>query len=160
MVDALTGTFLLDTPWAYPIIILGFWGMAYLEWKRGTRIALSYFFGGQFFAILGAAFLLWAATSLAPDWAWAAKEAASVDVGPSGGLFAGIAAAISVMPSPWRLRGWLVILAFVVVNMMFWGRSTTSNTFSPCCWSSPSTARCARSARPCASNGSSCSSAP
>ncbi|WP_282837389.1 bifunctional lysylphosphatidylglycerol flippase/synthetase MprF [Microbacterium flavum] len=117
----LTGTFLLDTPWAYPIIILGFWGMAYLEWKRGTRIALSYFFGGQFFAILGAAFLLWAATSLAPDWAWAAKEAASVDVGPSGGLFAGIAAAISVMPSPWRLRGWLVILAFVVVNMMFWG---------------------------------------
>lgn len=117
----LTGTFLLDTPWAYPIIILGFWGMAYLEWKRGTRIALSYFFGGQFFAILGAAFLLWAATSLAPDWAWAAKEAASVDVGPSGGLFACIAAAISVMPSPWRLRGWLVILAFVVVNMMFWG---------------------------------------
>ncbi|MBN9178000.1 MAG: DUF2156 domain-containing protein [Microbacterium sp.] len=117
----LSGTFLLDTPIAYPIIILGFWGMAYLEWKRGTRVALAYFFGGQLFAILGAAFLLWSATTLAPDWAWAAKEAASVDVGPSGGLFACIAAAITVMPSPWRLRGWLVVLAFVIVNMMFWG---------------------------------------
>lgn len=117
----LSGTFLLDTPIAYPIIILGFWGMAYLEWKRGTRVALAYFFGGQLFAILGAAFLLWSAVTLAPDWAWAAKEAASVDVGPSGGLFACIAAAITVMPSPWRLRGWLVVLAFVIVNMMFWG---------------------------------------
>jgi len=116
-----TGTFLLDTPWAYPIIVLSFWGMAYLEWKRGARVALAYFAGGQLFAIVAAAVLLWTATLAFPHWVWASAEAATVDVGPSGGLFACIAAAITLMPSPWRLRGWLVLIAFVIVTVMFWG---------------------------------------
>jgi lysylphosphatidylglycerol synthetase-like protein (DUF2156 family) len=115
----LTGTFLVAQPWIYPIVLLSFAGMAYLEARRGSRLALLYFAGGQLFAVLGAAALFWA-LSFTP-WQWALRESAMLDVGPSGGTFACIAAAISLFVAPWRVRAWLVLIAYVVVTMLFWG---------------------------------------
>jgi lysylphosphatidylglycerol synthetase-like protein (DUF2156 family) len=114
-----TGTFLVAHPWIYPLALISFAGMAYLEFRRGSRRALLYFGGGQLFAVLGAALLFWV-LSFTP-WEWALREAAMLDVGPSGGTFACIAAAISLFVPPWRVRAWLILLAYVVVTMVFWG---------------------------------------
>jgi phosphatidylglycerol lysyltransferase len=114
-----TGTFLMNAPWAYPLIIVSLWGMGYLEWRRGSRVALAYFGGGQLFSVLVTALLLWG-FALTP-WAWAQEEAALLDVGPSGGLFACMAAAIGLFAAPWRLRGWVVLLSYVTISVIFWG---------------------------------------
>jgi lysylphosphatidylglycerol synthetase-like protein (DUF2156 family) len=115
----LTGTFLVAHPWIYPIVIVGFWGMAYLEFRRGSRVALAYFAGGQLFAVLGAALLVWLLSLT--GWQWAVHQSGMLDVGPSGGGMACIAAAITLFAQPWRVRAWLVLLAFVLVTMIFWG---------------------------------------
>lgn len=115
----LTGTFLVVHPWVYPLAVASFAGMGYLEFRRGSRVALAYFVGGQLFAVLGAALLLWA---LAPTgWSWAVHQAGMLDVGPSGGTFACLAAAVSLFRPPWRVRAWMVLLAYVFVTMLFWG---------------------------------------
>ena len=114
-----TGTFIAAKPWIYPIILVGFWGMGYLEYKRGAKVALLYFGGGQLFAVLAAALLVWALALT--GWPWAVTEAGMLDVGPSGGTMACVAAAISLFVPPWRVRAWLVLLAFVFIMMMFWG---------------------------------------
>lgn len=114
-----TGTFFVNQPWVYVFTITGFVGMAYLELRRGTRIALAYYWVGQLFAIFATALLLWGFSRL--PWAWAQTEAAALDVGASGGTMACIAAAIGLFRSPWRVRAWLVLLGFVFVAMLFWG---------------------------------------
>lgn len=114
-----TGAFFAAQPWVYPVAIVGFWGMAYLEYRRGWRVALAYLAGGQLFAVLSAALTVWLLTFT--GWEWATTQAAMLDVGPSGGVMACIAAAITLFPSPWRVRAWLVLLAFVFVTMVFWG---------------------------------------
>ena len=62
-----TGTFFVVHPWVYLITIASFVGMGYLEWRRGTRVALAYYTVGQLFAIFASALALWllAFTSLA-----------------------------------------------------------------------------------------------
>jgi phosphatidylglycerol lysyltransferase len=115
----LTGTFLVAHPWVYPIVLASFAGMGYLEYRRGTGLALAYYFGGQLFAVLGAALMLWALSFT--GWPWAVQQATMLDVGPSGGTFACIAAAISLFAAPWRVRAWFVLLAYVFVTMLFWG---------------------------------------
>jgi lysylphosphatidylglycerol synthetase-like protein (DUF2156 family) len=115
----LTGTFFVNLPWVYILTVTGFAGMAYLEFRRGTRIALAYFAGGQLFAVLGAALLFWLAAML--PWPWAQFESLATDVGPSGGTMACIAAAVGLLVAPWRNRVWLVLLAFVFVAVLFWG---------------------------------------
>jgi phosphatidylglycerol lysyltransferase len=114
-----TGTFFVNQPWVYLFTIAGFWGMAYLEYHRGTRVALAYFWIGQLFAVCATALLLWFAALL--PWDWAQTEAAALDVGASGGTMACIAAAVGLFPPPWRVRGWLVLLGFVFVALLFWG---------------------------------------
>ena len=114
-----TGTFFVNQPWVYVFTITGFVGMAYLEWRRGWRAALGYLWVGQLFAVFAAALLLWV-LSLLP-WGWAQAEAAALDVGPSGGTMACIAAAVGLLRPPWRVRGWLVLLGFVFIAMLFWG---------------------------------------
>src|SRR3546814_12901901 len=47
-----TGTFFVDRPLTYVFTLASFAGMAYLEYRRGSRIALSYFAIGQMFAVL------------------------------------------------------------------------------------------------------------
>lgn len=115
----ITGTFFVNQPWVYVFTIAGFWGMGYLEYKRGSLVAVAYYGIGQLFAILSTALLLWL-FSLAP-WAWAQAQAQALDVGPSGGTMACIAAAVGLFVPPWRVRGWLVLIAFVFVAMLFWG---------------------------------------
>lgn len=116
-----TGTFFVITPWTYPITILAFWGMAYLEYKRGSLVALAYYWGGQLFAILASSLLLWALAAGFPLFHWAQVEATMRDVGASGGTMATIAAAIGLFASPWRTRAWIVLLAFVTITLVFWG---------------------------------------
>lgn len=115
----LTGTFFVNQPWVYLFTIFGFFGMAYLEFKRGSRVALAYYWIGQLFAIFATAFLL-ALFALAP-WEWAQTQAQALDVGASGGTMACIAAAVGLLRPPWRVRGWLVLLGFVFIAMLFWG---------------------------------------
>ncbi len=115
----LTGTFFVNQPWVYLFTISGFWGMAYLEFRRGSLVALSYYWIGQLFAILATALLLLVLSQL--EWEWAKAQATGLDVGASGGTMACIAAAIGLFRPPWRVRGWLILLGFVFIAMVFWG---------------------------------------
>jgi lysylphosphatidylglycerol synthetase-like protein (DUF2156 family) len=114
-----TGTFFVNQPWVYVFTIGGFWGMAYLEFRRGSRVALAYFWIGQLFAVCATALLLGLLSFL--PWEWAVTQAQALDVGASGGTMACIAAAVGLLPPPWRVRGWLVLLGFVFVALLFWG---------------------------------------
>jgi lysylphosphatidylglycerol synthetase-like protein (DUF2156 family) len=115
----LTGSFFVNEPWVYLFTLSGFWGMAYLEYRRGSKVALGYFAIGQLFAVLATALVLWLCAML--PWPWAQTQAAALDVGPSGGTMACIAAAITLFVSPWRLRAWVVLLAFIFLAVLFWG---------------------------------------
>ncbi|OAN40472.1 bifunctional lysylphosphatidylglycerol flippase/synthetase MprF [Microbacterium sp. H83] len=116
----LTGTFFVNAPWVYLFTISGFWGMAYLEVRRGSRVALLYYWVGQLFAMFATALVLALASQL--PWAWASTQAQALDVGASGGTMACIAAAVGLFRPPWRVRGWLVLLGFVFISMLFWGK--------------------------------------
>jgi len=116
----LTGTFFVNEPWRYLFTIAGFWGMAFLEFRRGTRVALAYYGIGQLFAIFATALLLLLLSQF--PWAWATEQAQALDVGASGGTMACIAAAVGLFRPPWRVRGWLILLGFVFVAMLFWGK--------------------------------------
>ncbi|MDN3495050.1 DUF2156 domain-containing protein [Planococcus sp. APC 4015] len=113
------GTFFVNQPWVYVFTIASFAGMAYLEFRRGWRVALAYFWIGQLFAVFASALLLWGLS--ATGWTWAVTEAAALDVGASGGTMACIAAAVGLLAAPWRVRAWLVLLSFVFIAMLFWG---------------------------------------
>ncbi|MFJ4222824.1 bifunctional lysylphosphatidylglycerol flippase/synthetase MprF [Microbacterium sp. NPDC089695] len=115
-----TGTFFVNQPWVYVFTVAGFWGMAYLEHRRGSRVALAYYAVGQLFAILATALLLSALSTF--PWAWADTQAQALDVGASGGTMACIAAAVGLFRPPWRVRGWLILLGFVFIAMLFWGK--------------------------------------
>jgi lysylphosphatidylglycerol synthetase-like protein (DUF2156 family) len=114
-----TGTFLVGHPGLYLFALASFAGMAYLEFRRGSRVALAYFTIGQLFAVLAAALLVWALSLT--GWHWALTQAGALDVGPSGGTFAAIAAAVGLLRAPWRMRIWLLLLGYVFVTMLFWG---------------------------------------
>ena len=114
-----TGTFFVVHPWVYVITIVSFVGMGYLEWRRGSRVAVAYYTVGQLFAIFASALVLWI-LAFTP-WPWAQREALSLDVGPSGGTMACLAAAASLLPSPWRSRAWLVLLGGAAVALLYWG---------------------------------------
>ncbi|WP_341946908.1 DUF2156 domain-containing protein [Microbacterium sp. LWH11-1.2] len=116
----LTGTFFVNQPWVYIFTITGFWGMAYVEFRRGSRVALAYYWIGQLFAIFATALLLFALSQF--PWAWATTQAQALDVGASGGTMACIAAAVGLFRPPWRVRGWLILLGFVFIAMLFWGK--------------------------------------
>ena len=115
-----TGTFFVIQPWVYVTAILGFWGMAYVEHRRGWRVALAYYWAGQLFAVLGAALLLVVGRN-APWWGWAHELATTVDVGPSGGTMACAAAAVGLFAAPWRQRIWIVMFGFAGISLLFLG---------------------------------------
>ncbi|MDW4574408.1 DUF2156 domain-containing protein [Microbacterium sp. M3] len=115
----LTGTFFVNQPWVYLFTIGSFIGMAYLEFRKGSRVALAYYWVGQLFAIFATALLLWGLSYL--PWAWAQAQAAALDVGASGGTMACIAAAVGLFRPPWRVRAWLLLIGFVFIAMLFWG---------------------------------------
>jgi lysylphosphatidylglycerol synthetase-like protein (DUF2156 family) len=115
----ITGTFINNAPWVYILNTIALWGMVILEYKRGWRVAMLYYWIGQLFAIFAAALLLWVLSLT--GWAWAVTQSQHLDVGWSGGAFACMAAAIGLFRSPWRVRAWLLLLAFVVIALVFWG---------------------------------------
>lgn len=115
----ITGTFFVIQPWVYIPTILGFWGMAYLEHRRGWRVALLYYWFGQLFAVLGSALLLIGGRAL--PWPWAQQLSQTLDVGASGGTMACIAAAIGLFAAPWRQRAWFVVLGFAAISLLYLG---------------------------------------
>ena len=115
----ITGTFVISAPWLYLLGIPTLVGMAYLELRRGTRVATAYFAVGQLFSIFAASLFLWVAALL--PWPWAQQQAMALDVGPSGGVFACLAAALALLPSPWRLRAWTVLIASLAVTFLYYG---------------------------------------
>jgi phosphatidylglycerol lysyltransferase len=116
---AFTGTFFVNAPIVYAFTLLSFVGMAYLEYRRGSKVALAYFWVGQLFAIFASALFLWVASML--PWPWAQAEALVLDVGASGGTMACIAAAAGLLAAPWRVRAWVVLIGFTFVTLFFWG---------------------------------------
>ncbi|WP_437127280.1 bifunctional lysylphosphatidylglycerol flippase/synthetase MprF [Microbacterium phycohabitans] len=114
-----TGTFFVSAPWVYLAGIPALAVMAFFEHRRGSRVAAIYFAGGQLFSVLAAAGFL-ALASLLP-WSWAQEQAVVLDVGPSGGVFACIAGALALLPSPWRLRAWTVFIAILAVTFVYYG---------------------------------------
>lgn len=118
--DPGAGSLLVSQPLLYIPTLLGMTAMAFVEFRRGARVALAYFAGGQLFAVLGASLILWLGT-LAPAWQWAAEQSTTLDVAPEGGIFACIAAAIGLFVAPWRTRAWLFLIAFVSVAVLLWG---------------------------------------
>ncbi|GGD75865.1 bifunctional lysylphosphatidylglycerol flippase/synthetase MprF [Microbacterium murale] len=115
----ISGTFFVIQPWVYIPTILGFWGMAYLEYRRGWRVALLYYWFGQLFAVLASALLLIGGRAL--PWPWAQQLAQTLDVGASGGTMACIAAAIGLFAAPWRQRAWFVVLGFAAISLLYLG---------------------------------------
>ncbi|TGY39190.1 DUF2156 domain-containing protein [Microbacterium laevaniformans] len=116
----LTGTFFVAEPWLFVPTLIGFVGMGLLEYARGTRVALAYFWIGQVVAVLATSLLL-AVLSVFSGWEWVQDTATTLDVGASGGTFACIAAVIGLLASPWRLRAWLVLIAVVIVGVLVLG---------------------------------------
>lgn len=117
---AVTGVFFADHPFVYAFAIASFVGMAYLEFRRGTRTALAYFWVGQLFAVFASALFLWLA-AFAP-WPWAIAEAAMLDVGPSGGTMACLTAAVCLLPQPWRVRALMLLIGYAAVSLFYWGQ--------------------------------------
>lgn len=116
----ITGTFFVAEPWLFLPTLIGFVGMGVLEYARGTRVTLAYFWVGQIVAVLATSLLL-AALSVFSGWEWVQDTATTLDVGASGGTFACIAAVIGLLASPWRLRAWLVLIAVVIVGVLVLG---------------------------------------
>ncbi|QEO14706.1 DUF2156 domain-containing protein [Agromyces intestinalis] len=115
-----TGTFLVITPWGYLILaVLVPLGVGWLELRRGSRAASAYFIGGQAIAVVGAAIVIAAFAEFGSTWAEGLVT--QVDVGPSGGVMACLAAAGASLGSPWRSRALLVLTAFVLVSVLFLG---------------------------------------
>ncbi len=115
----ITGTFFVISPWGYVFAILGFVWVGLLEWQRGSRVALVYFGAGQLIAVIATAAFLWAGSLTA--WPWAVELAGMLDVGPSGGTMACFAACVGLFASPWRQRGWLVVVGYSAIGVLFVG---------------------------------------
>ena len=100
----ITGTFFSQLPIHYALVLVGLIvGVGWAERKFGSRRAFGLFAGGQIVAIVGSMFILLAARSF--DSTWADQLATEYDVGPSGGMFACLAAAMITLRAPWRLAG-------------------------------------------------------
>ena len=115
----ITGTFFVAHPALYPVVIGSAIGLAALEYRRGSRAAAGYFSVGQLFGIFASALFLLLAALL--PWSWAQEQAMVLDVGPSAGTMAGLAAAAGLMRAPWRVRVWFLLLGFTFVMLLFVG---------------------------------------
>ena len=116
----ITGTFFVAEPWVFVPTILAMVGLGFLEFMQGTARAMLYFGVGQLFAIFASAAFL--AIGRLIHWPWAMAEAQMLDVGPSGGTMAALAAAAGLLVAPWRQRAWLVMLTYALVSLLFLGQ--------------------------------------
>lgn len=116
----LTGTFFVVQPLVYIPTLVDLGALGALEYLRGSRVALAYFWVGQLFGVFGSALLL-SLLRLFSGWTWAQEAASSLDVGPSAGALACIAALVGLAPAPWRTRGWMLLLTAVIVAVLVFG---------------------------------------
>ena len=116
----ITGTFFVVQPLVYIPTLLGLGALGALEYLRGSRVALAYFWIGQLFGVFASALLL-SLLRLFSGWTWAQEAASSLDVGPSAGALACIAALVGLAPAPWRTRGWMLLLSAVIVAVLVFG---------------------------------------
>ncbi|MCU1476810.1 MAG: hypothetical protein JWQ64_1503 [Subtercola sp.] len=116
----ITGTFFSQLPIHYALVLVGLIvGVGWAERKFGSRRAFGIFAGGQIAAVVGSLFILLAARSF--DSTWADHLAGQYDVGPSGGMFACLAAAMITLRAPWRLRLRFALFAVVTVALIYIG---------------------------------------
>ena len=116
----ITGTFFSKLPIHYAIILVGLIvAVGWAERRFGSFRTIGIFIAGQVAAVLGTVFFLLAARSFDSDWA--ANLATQYDVGPSGGMFACLAAVLVTLRAPWRLRLRFALLAFVTVALIYIG---------------------------------------
>lgn len=117
---AVTATFFVGKPWAILPVILLFSGMGVLEFIRGSRVALAYFWVGQLFGVFTSALLLTVA-QLFPTWPWAVETSQALQVGATAGAFACIAAVTGLLRAGWRTRAWLGLLTIVIIGVLVFG---------------------------------------
>ncbi|MCU1479603.1 MAG: hypothetical protein JWQ19_389 [Subtercola sp.] len=114
----ITGTFFSQLPIHYALVLVGLIvGVGWAERKFGSRRAFGIFAAGQIVAVVGSLFILLAARSF--DSSWANDLATQYDVGPSGGMFACLAAAMITLRAPWRLRLRFALFAAVTVALIY-----------------------------------------
>lgn len=115
-----TGAFLVVHPLVYIATFVGLGALGLLEYLRGTRVALAYFWMGQLFGVFAGALVL-IVLRLFSGWAWAQETASALDVGPSAGALACAAALIGIARPPWRTRGWMILLTAIIVGALVFG---------------------------------------
>ncbi|TQL54281.1 rhomboid family intramembrane serine protease [Subtercola boreus] len=116
----ITGTFFARLPIHYAILVVGLLvGVGWAERTFGTFRAFGIFAGGQIVAVVGTSFFLLSARSFDSDWASALTT--NYDVGPSGGIFACLAAVLVTLRAPWRLRARFALFAYVTVSLIYIG---------------------------------------
>ncbi|CAN5153742.1 hypothetical protein BH09ACT6_BH09ACT6_10030 [soil metagenome] len=115
-----TGTFFSRLPVHYAVILIGLIvAVGWAERRFGSLRTIGIFAGGQIVAVIGTTFFMLAARSF--DSAWADHLATQYDVGPSGGVFACLAAVLGTLRAPWRLRLRFALFAFVTVSLIYIG---------------------------------------
>ncbi|WP_147303967.1 rhomboid family intramembrane serine protease [Subtercola boreus] len=116
----ITGTFFSQLPIHYAITLVGLIvGVGWAERTFGSFRAFGIFAGGQIVAVIGTVFFLLASRSFDSDWAAQLQD--HYDVGPSGGMFACLAAVLVTLRAPWRLRLRFALLAFAIVSLFYIG---------------------------------------
>jgi len=116
----LTGAIVSIEPWHYallaPLLVVG---LGVLERRRGPRFAIGAFAVGQVGGVLAALAVVDVLTLT--GWGWAERLATVRDVGPSCGVIVALALGIASLPSPWRLRGRLLLGSVLLVAVLLHG---------------------------------------
>ncbi|PPF77937.1 hypothetical protein C5B96_14910 [Subtercola sp. Z020] len=116
----ITGTFFSQLPIHYALNLVGLIvAVGWAERRFGSFRAFGIFAGGQVAAVIGTVFFLLAARSFDSDWA--SQLTSQYDVGPSGGVFACLAAVLVTLRAPWRLRLRFALFAIVTVALIYIG---------------------------------------
>ena len=113
------GTFFVNQPWVYLFTITSFIGMAFLEYRRGIRVALAYFWVGQLFAIFATALVL-GLLALTP-WVWAQTRLRPSTSAPPAARWRASPRRSASRSRRGACVAWLILLAFVFIAMFYWG---------------------------------------